>query len=248
MESIENTDDIEKWNDYKQDAALLVNGGESKYSIGSLSEIGSCINDKNGLLQFFATKTHSSFWTSDLSHFENLRSNLKARSINIGSSKAKDLSFIPRALSGMNVREQTHVVYVSKLPVTGRAKFESKLTGFGEYVEKYGNLIMSVGVTINEVVENRGIFRNPLSVVEGGFGGISMMTHCFTCMVVEDNWPEVDTFRVRPLKKMGELFLNSLPRELVTVNGIRGDLYDKGFRIEQIVEVPLKVLASLHRR
>ena len=46
---------------------------------------------------------------------------------------------------------------------------------------------------------------------------------------------------------MGELFLNSLPKDQITVNGIRGDLYDKGFEHEQDVQVPVKVLASLHR-
>ncbi len=246
MESIENND-MKKWNYYKNSASTLVWGGYCDTTFGSLSEIGSRINDEIGLMQFLNARTVSSYWTSNQSHFENLKSNLKKRTVTADSSKGKELSAIPHASNGMNVNKQTHVVYVSKTPVASRVNFESKSKGFGGYVEKYGNLIMSVGVTVNEVVENRGIFRNPLSVVEGGFGGISMMTHSFTCMAVEDNWPEVDTFRVRPLKKMGELFLSALPKEQVTVNGIRGDLYDKGFEKEQNVEVPLKVLSSLYR-
>ena len=74
-------------------------------------------------------------------------------------------------------------------------------------------------------------------------GSILILHH----MVVEDNCPEVEMFRVRPLKKMGELFMNSLPKNRVTVNGIRGDVCDKGFEHEQDVRVPVEVLASLHR-
>lgn len=147
----------------------------------------------------------------------------------------------------MNVEKQTHVVYVSKVPVASRVNFltQSQSFDFGSTVEMYGNLVMSVGVTIRDVVENRGIFRNPLSIIEGGHGSLAMMLHSFTCLVVKDVFPEVTTFKVRPLKKMGQIFLNSLPRHLVTVNGIQGDLYDKGFDHEQDVLVSVEVLASL---
>lgn len=91
-----------------------------------------------------------------------------------------------------------------------------------------------------------GIFRNPLSVIEGGYGGISMMLHSFSCLTVKENWPEVKTFRVRPLKKMGEIFINALPKEQVTVNRVRGDLWVHGIE-EQNIEVPVEILANLHR-
>jgi hypothetical protein len=54
-------------------------------------------------------------------------------------------------------------------------------------------------------------------------------------------------FKVRSLRKMGKLFLNSLPKDQVTVNGIPGHEYDKGFECEQDVRVPVEVLANLHR-
>lgn len=246
MESIE-VFDKNKWDTYRNTAALLVNGGCFNITIGSLTELGSRINDKIELKGFLATRTHPDFWTSDEQKFEKLCNKLRERKIVVDSPKAKELSAIPHASNGMNVQQQTHVVYVSKSPVTGRVNFSEQSKGFGGIVETYGDLVMSVGVTISDIVENRGIFRNPLSVVEGGYGAISMMTHCFTCMVVEDNRPEVKIFRVRPLKRMAELFLNSLPKDQVTVNGIRGDVYDRGFEHEQDVRVPIEVLASLHR-
>lgn len=246
METLENGDK-DKWELYKNIAACLVSGGVGGYTSGSLVELGSRVNDIGGLKAFLAKQKYPNYWTSDRSIFERLCVNLQERNIVFDSPKAKELSAIPHASNGLNVDYQTHMVYVSKLPVTSRINFTSNSWDFSGYVEKYGDLIMTVGVTISNFVENRGIFRNPLSVVEGGYAGISMMTHSFTCMAVENNWPEVKTFRVRPLKKMGELFLNSLPKDQVTVNGIRGDRYDKGFESEQDVRVPVAVLANLHR-
>lgn len=246
MESIENFDK-NKWDKYRNMAPLLVYGGCCDITIGRLTELGSRINDEIVLKEFLATRNLPDFWTSDQQRFEQLCGNLRERKIVDESPKAKELLTIPHASNGMNVEKQTHVVYVSKSPVTGRVKFAAQSQGFSGCVDKYGDLIMSVGVTLSDVVENRGIFRNPLSVVEGGYGAISMMTHSFTCLVVEENYPEVKIFKVRPLKKMGELFLNSLPKDRITINGIRGDVYDKGFEQEQNVCIPVEVLASLHR-
>lgn len=247
MESLESFD-REKWNRYRNMAILLTQGGECNYTIGSLTEIGSHLNDDTVLNKFLASHTFPDFWTSDSKRFEQLRDKLRDRKIALGSQKAEELKVVHHASCGMNVEKQTHVVYVSKVPITSRVNFvaQSKSFDFGSTVEKYGDLIMSVGVTIQDVVENRGIFRNPLSIVDGGYGSLAMMLHSFTCMVVKEAFPEVTTFKVRPLKKMGELFLNSLPKHLVTVNGIPGDQYNKGFDHEQAVLVPVEVLANLH--
>jgi len=246
MESLENNDK-EKWVEYKDTAEILVTGGWRDDNIGGLIQIGSRINDESALKEFLALRKIPDFWTSNQAIFEQLSMKLRERNIVENSPKAAELSSIPHASSGMNVNSQTHVVYASKTPIIGRINFDSDLKNFEGYVASYGDIIMSVGVTISDFVENRGIFRNPLSVVEGGYAGIAMMIHSFTCMTIEDEWPEVKTFRVQPLKKMGEIFVNSLPKDKVTVNGIRGDLYNKGFECEQDVRVPVEVLADLHR-
>ncbi|MBA3238225.1 MAG: hypothetical protein H0T62_07770 [Parachlamydiaceae bacterium] len=248
MESLEN-DDKNKWEYYKNSASFLVWGGICDMTIGSLAELGSRINDEISLKEFLLIQTNPKYWTSDQQKFEQLIAKLQERQIFVDSTKAKELSTIPYASNGINVSSQTHMVYVSKSPIIGRIQFDShSKKGFSGYLEKYDDLVLTVGVTISDIVENRGIFRNPWSVVEGGFGAISMMTHCFTCMVVEHNYPGVETFKVRPFKKMGELFMNSLPKDQTTVNGIPGDLYDRGFEYEQDVRVPVKVLANLHRK
>lgn len=246
LETIENSDKT-KWEAYKNSASNLVNGSCCDITFGSLVEIGSRASSRPELMEFLSTRHLPKYWSTDKSKFEQLLDKLKERHIVVESSKAKELETIPHASSGINLSKQTHIAYISKSPVTDRIHFESIATWYSGYVDKYSDLVMTVGVTISDVVENRGIFRNPLSVVEGGYSALSMMIHSFTCMVVEENWPSVETFRVRPLKKMGELFLNSLPKNQITVNGIPGDEYDGGFEYEQDVRVSVRVLADLHR-
>ncbi len=240
-----------KWISYKIKASFLVNGGDFFKEIGSLVNLGSRINNEIILKEFLALYAHSDFWTGDTTRFEKLRIKLQERNIIAGSPKAKELLMIPHASNGLDVSLQTHMVYVSKSPITGRVHFTPSATchpfSFGAYADQYEDLIMSVGVTIENVVENRGIFRNPLSVIDGGYGGIAMMIHSFTCMVVQDYYPFIETFKVRPLKKMGEIFFHSLPKEKITINGIFGDSYTDGFEQEHEFLVPVKVLASLYR-
>lgn len=240
-----------KWIRYRNKASFMVNGGDFFKEIGSLVNLGSRINNEIILKEFLALYSHSDFWTCDSERFEKLSIKLRERNITVGSPKAKELSTIPHASNGINVSLQTHMVYASKSPIIGRVNFTPSETcndfSFGGYADQYEDLIMSVGVTIENFVENRGIFRNPLSVIDGGYGGIAMMIHSFTCMVVQDYYPSVKTFKVRPLKKMGEIFLHSLPPEKITINGIRGDSYNDGFEQEHEVLVPVEVLAGLYR-
>jgi hypothetical protein len=243
--------DGKKWESYRTSAQFLTNGGDFFASIGKLAELGSLINDGVELNKFFERCTIPEFWTYDKARFEELITKLKERKITLESAKAKELNTIPHASNGMNVREQTHVVYVSKVPVTGIANFDRSSSDnqfdFGRYVTKYDSLVMSVGVKIEDIVENRGIFRNPWSIIQGGYGGISMMVHSFTCMVIQEHWPSVKLFEVRPLKNMGEIFMNSVPKEQFTINGIQADQYHGGFETEQNILVPIEVLADLHR-
>lgn len=245
LERLENTDKI-KWGYYKNSTVTLINGEVADIRIGSLLDIAIRVNDMQELREFLKSTDRPIYWSSNEAKFEDLCNNLKKRKITLDSSKAKELLAIPHASNGMNINFQTHIVYVSKIPITGRISFNSQTIGFEGYVDKYSNLIMSVGTTISNIVENRGIFKNPLSVIEEGYAGIAMMAHSFTCMVIQKHWPEVSIFKVRPLKKMAEIFLRSIPKDQITVNGIRGDIYDKGFEHERDVEVPVTVLANFY--
>jgi hypothetical protein len=66
-------------------------------------------------------------------------------------------------------------------------------------------------------------------------------------MVSQKYFPLVSVFKVRPLKEMGELFFNSLPKEEIVVEGMRGNSYDGGFEYEKEIQAPIDILANLHR-
>lgn len=259
MEALGN--DRHKWSKYKVAAKLLVEGNDFGGTIGSLTELGSHVNKGGKLEDFTASLDFPNFWTCDKARSEKLVADLIKQKIVTDSSKAKELSTIPHASHGVNLQEQTHMVYSSKSPIIGRFKTPpaGKMTdylfthGFGAYVDCFGDLLMSVGVNIMEnhqLVENRGVFTNLLRVIEGGYGGISMMHHSFTCMVVLHYYSSINKFLVRPLKRMGEIYVNSIPKELlpqITINGIPGDQYTGGFECEKPVLAPIEILADLHR-
>jgi len=238
--------DRNKWAVYRNMATFFAVGGDGLCSIGSLAKIGSLVNNPKELNEFLAKKTK--FWREDPVKFEQLCTHLRNRKISVKSPKAEELAEIQRALMGVNVREQTHMVYASKLPINKRMQFQpGKIRQFADYQEEYGHIILSVGVKIQDMVENRGISKNPLSIVEGGYGGIAMMAHSFTCIFVESIHPDITQFRVRPLKMMGKIFLKALPNECMTINGKPAEEHKDGFEVEHDVLVPVHVLASLHR-
>lgn len=242
FESLEKRDS-DKWESYKFAAKqLTLDGLGVRSEIATFIDIGSLIHKEALLKRILAEKKNSEYWTSDPALFEQLRLKLEERNIKPNTSKAAEMKTIPRAMEAFMY--QTHMVYALKVPITGRIEFDSDVKNFAGYRASYGNLIMSVGTNINEVVENRGIFRNPLSVVEGGYAGLAMMLHSFTCMVVQNNFPEVEEFKVRPLRQMVDIILNSVPKDKITINGIRGDLYDSHLGNEPTILIPIKVLVD----
>lgn len=84
-----------------------------------------------------------------------------------------------------------YAAYVSKTPITGGFVFpEDKINpqDYEAYRDAYGDLIMSVGVNLSRpdnVYENRGIFRNPLSTLDQTHKGISMLLHGFVGKVMQ---------------------------------------------------------------
>jgi hypothetical protein len=249
LESIENEDKT-KWTNYRNTAIILTQGGGTFCSIGSLEELASYIDDEVRCKEFLSTRKYPHFWTGDPEKFEELKSLLQKQNIVSGSTKAEELKTIFTAAGGLNVDQQTHVAYVSKSPIVDRIRFTSNVEGnhLGRYIDTYGDLIMSVGVTIGDCLENRGIFKNPWSIVQGGYKGIAMMLHSFTCAVVQKHFPAVQTFQVRPLKNMAEIFIRSVsPKEQITIDNTPADQYEGDFEHERMMKMPVKILADLYR-
>lgn len=257
MESKENEKERNKWNKYQMDAFGIINGGDGSVHIGKITELASIINDESSLKKFLSKQLYHystetcAFWQGDPQRFEQLKDKLRNRKID--GTKAEEIKNINQAMNGLSSK-QTHMVYASKSPILGRVDFDAKSTKYnwGGYIDRYGDIIMSVGSTIrNYEVENRGIFRNPLSIIEGGNGGIAMMLHSFTGMVVKDHFPSIETFVVSPFGKMAQIAASTLPKEKITIDGIRGDHYVRAFennQAEKTFRIPIDVLANFLKR
>lgn len=228
-----------RWEVYVNSANTLLSGGNDFIGTwGGILDLykHTTIND------FLATRTYPSFWTEDTKLFEHILTQIRKCDFEKTSNKYKELLSITHASSGMNVRSQTHVVYASKCPVTipFHLRESHKPRGFAHYYDLYQDIIMSVGVTINEeVVENRGIFRNPLSIISNDHRGIAMFLHTFTCRMVHQYFPQVSIFSVRPMEKMAQILFTTLPKGNLTIDGKKADDYDGDFICERRFMIPI---------
>ncbi len=204
------------WEVYVNFANILLSGGNQ--FIGTNGGLLELYNEKvSNLNTFLATRSFPHFWNQDKKLFDQIYSALKNQNFQKGSNKYKELLSITHASSGMNVRRQTHVVYASKYPIKKpfHKRESEKEFGLAYFYDLYQDIIMSVGVTINEetgMVENRGIFRNPLSIITNDYRGISILLHGFTCEMTRRFFQCVNIFSVRPMQKMAEMLFVALPK------------------------------------
>lgn len=190
------------------------------------------INDVEKLNEFLASRTMNEFlasrnfphfWNQDKVIFSEFCELLKKCDLTEDSNKYNELISITHASSGMNIKQQTHVVYATNSPVLTRFENrKSEKKGFPKFYEMYQDIVMSVGVNIrekDETVENRGIFRNPISIVNNDFRNISMLLHEFTCQVICEFFSSVRCFYVRPMPKMAQILFESLEKDCFLING-----------------------------
>lgn len=181
----------EGWENYKNSVQLLLMGG-NKYlgaTFGSIIQLYDALQKEGQVKDFLQTHDVPSFWTQDDILFPFFMHQLQHNQI-----KVEALRDITNGSSGLNVKIQTHIVYATKTQQPwNRDKDIPPDFTFHHFYELYQDIIMCVGVTIGEKqVENRGIFRNPLSVVEQTYRGIAMNLHQFTCECVY--FPELTMF------------------------------------------------------
>jgi hypothetical protein len=228
-------EDRNKWDFYRNETVSLVNGGDYFGSIGSLIVLISAVK-KDKMEEFLQRYPDSHYWTHDLSLLDVMN-----RSV----FNEDQIKTIPRASSGMNTVSQTHVVYASKSIVTGRLSFPaSTRKGFARYVERYTDIIMTVGVRMGDTTcENRGIFRNPWNIIQGGYKNISMMLHSFVCEVSRQYYPLIKQLEIRPLEKMAKILFDVLPKDKFFIDGIIANSYDEGFTSEVKFTIPVTLLS-----
>lgn len=151
----------------------------------------------------------------------------------------------------------TYVAYISKTPIKGPLSLPKTESNLKIFKEKYKNILMSVGVRLDSrkpLFENRGIFRNPCSVLEGGYSNIATHLHAFTGKVMKEcvnptlGDKEKRYMSVSPINSMKELLVKKIGLERIkTKDSIPDELriISSGLGEEQFL-IPLEDLKNLH--
>jgi len=150
------------------------------------------------------------------------------------SSKFKALTEVPRGAFARGFFKGDYVVYALKdgtespfLKATTNEQDARKEANRPNNEEKfkqdYGNVLMSLiaectpkevcwGIMNEFSYTNRGIFRNPLSIIEGKHKGLAMLLHGFSAAVAQDFFNK-KFMEVSPIASMQKIVYDSLPRE-----------------------------------
>lgn len=115
--------------------------------------------------------------------------------------------------------DNQYVTYASKKPVKGRFSFEKteKSISVKDFSQVYDDLLMCVGTTFFDQLaahvpyyRNRGIFKNPANIIEGGYGNISLQLHGFSALVAKYKAPYIKYMLVSPIPSMQGILVKSL--------------------------------------
>ena len=121
--------------------------------------------------------------------------------------------------------DQRYVVYVTQTPdfsiLSKKPYVYGEILSLKEYITQYRELLMCVGSDFSgiEVFRNRGIFRNPISVIDHTYKGISMVLHAFSGAVAKKYFPEKKEMQVRPVGAMELILCQSLKAEAIRIDG-----------------------------
>ena len=182
------------WEQYRTKVTFLSSSGDAFKSIIPISKVVSLILE--GL------PINDPYWTDDVEIFEVLKINILKNKPSI-----KQLETLNRAASGMNVRKQTYIGYYSTDQIYQATK---SLRTFGDFVRRYGHILISVGTTATDIIENRGVFRNPWSIITTQGTGLSLSLHAKICKEISLINPNVNILKIRPLQAMKKIILEKV--------------------------------------
>ncbi len=250
MELIDDTS-REIWRDYSQAAYDLCDT--------ILRRMVRFLDDENELKDL---QQHSGLSEEE---FKNLTTQFRKRGLHPQGRLAEAISDIPGGIVGFMIEPNlsgvfapaTYVAYISKRPITGPLSLPKTESNLKIFKEKYKDILMSVGVRLDSsrpLFENRGIFRNPFSVIEGGYSNIATQLHAFTGKVMKECVNQTLGRKgklymsVSPINNMKELLVEKIGLERIkTKNDIPKELRieSSGILEEQFL-IQLEDLANLH--
>ena len=159
-----------------------------------------------------------------------------------------------------------YVAYVSKVPILEPIDLPSQTPATIKSIfDTYRDIVMSVGVytdiTVDQsgskplkhlpIYENRGIFRNPICLIDGGYKSLSIPLHIFTANVFSQflgaAFIEQKKFlRVSPLPKMADMIISAIGKKHVLIGkDIPKDFFvTKGY-FEQTLLIKIEHLTSI---
>lgn len=247
------------WNFYQRACVRLCDT-----SRGLLNYLGLILNDASELAKVQKNKES---YELDCHEFSAFIQQMKEREIYEGGSRWKSLRATETGARSFELMllEGNFVAYVSKVPIEGVASFPKSLkfnpTTLKRISQIFGNILMTVGVRNIDgvpIFENRGIFRNPLSLVEGGYSDISMQLHAFIGKAFKTHINSTlgintkNYMTVFPLKQMEAIFISTVGRSRISIDhDLPPELYlDEPLKRasgEKQLLIPLDNLASLYR-
>jgi|GEM_PF-3856219 len=252
MELIDDTS-REIWSDYSQAAYDLCMPN------GILSRMVRFLDDENKLKDLQQRSGLSE------EEFKSLTSQFRTRGLYRKGKLAKAISDILGGIFGFAITPNlsgaaasaTYVAYISKKSITGPLSLPKIESNLKIFKEKYKDILMSVGVRLDDskpLFENRGIFRNPFSVIEGGYSNIATQLHAFTGKVIKERvnqtlgGKEKLYMSVSPVYKMKDILVKKIGLERIKIEkDIPKELRTiKGGALEEQFLIQLEDLANLH--
>lgn len=135
-------------------------------------------------------------------------------------AKLKSHSGLKKVVSGIAgfdiSQPNTYIVYCTKTPVDKfpfpkRSSLYCENLTLKEFNIAYDNLLMCMRSVVfeGEVYNNRGIFRNPKSFVDGGYPNLSIQLHAYSAIMMKEKFGK-KYMSVSALPKMASILTQEL--------------------------------------
>lgn len=217
FERLDTQAERDAWQGYSDACQKLVD--DSK---GWLVFLGTHAHDKN---EYKKLKDEEQFQNMDSSSFKKLIRAMRKGGFTPQGNKWENVHATRHGMAGFGPQFSSYVAYISTKPITERLYNTASLRTYSEIESHYGHLVMSVCTTVSTekpVYENRGIFRNPLNLIKGGYSNVSCLLHVFTAKAMKflnqsPNASHRQYLTVRALPTMKEIIVKTIGNDKVKI-------------------------------